>query len=332
MSQIVVSLLPVFIFLAALYFLDSYKLIKMQMVLLTIVVGCIVALAALLVNTVFINFLDLSSIFYSGYIAPVVEESLKALYIIYLIKSKKVGFMVDAALYGLALGAGFAFTENLFYLYNLQESNLLLWLIRGFGTAMMHCGTTALFGIISRNLFDLYQSNNVKIFFPGLLIAIVFHSLFNHFILSPVVSTILLVIVLPLLMLIVFKRSEDSTRRWLGMGLDSDLEVLELIMDGKFTDSKIGTYLHSLRSHFSPQIIGDMLCLIRLHTELGMRAKGMLIMREAGFDVPVDSEIKEKLTELRYLENSIGKTGKLAIAPILHRSSRSLWQLYLLEK
>ncbi len=332
MSQIVVSLLPVFIFLAALYFLDSYKLIKMQMVLLTIVVGCIVALAALLVNTVFINFLDLSSIFYSGYIAPVVEESLKALYIVYLIKSKKVGFMVDAALYGLALGAGFAFTENLFYLYSLHESNLLLWLIRGFGTAMMHCGTTALFGIISRNLFDLYQSNNVKIFFPGLLIAIVFHSLFNHFILSPVVSTVLLVIVLPLLMLIVFKRSEDSTRRWLGMGLDSDLEVLELIMDGKFTDSKIGTYLHSLRSHFSPQIIGDMLCLIRLHTELGMRAKGMLIMRESGFDVPVDSEIKEKLTELRYLENSIGKTGKLAIAPILHRSSRSLWQLYLLEK
>ncbi len=332
MPQILVCLLPVFIFLVALYYLDSYKLIKLQWVMLTIVLGCMVALAALLVNTMIISFWDSSPMFYSAYIAPVVEESLKALYIVYLIKSKKVGFMVDAALYGLALGAGFAFTENLYYLYNLQESNLLLWLIRGFGTAMMHCGTTALFGIISRNLSDLYQQNDAKIFLPGLLTAIVFHSVYNHFILSPVISTVLLVIVLPLLMLIVFKRSEDSTRRWLGTGLDSDLELLELIMTGNISDSKIGIYLQSLKSRFSLQIIGDILCLIRLHTELGMRAKGMLIMREAGFETPLDSEIKEKLAELKYLENSIGKTGKLAIAPILQRGSRSLWQLNLLKK
>ena len=197
---------------------------------------------------------------------------------------------------------------------------------------MMHCGTTALFGIISRNLSDLYRQNDAKIFLPGLLTAIVFHSVYNHFILSPVISTVLLVIVLPLLMLIVFKRSEDSTRRWLGTGLDSDLELLELIMTGNISDSKIGLYLQSLKSRFSLQIVGDMLCFIRLHTELGMRAKGMLIMREAGFETPLDSEIEEKLDELKYLENSIGKTGKLAIAPILHRGSRSLWQLNLLKK
>jgi len=331
-SQILVGLLPVFIFLVALYYLDSYKLIKLQWVVLTIVVGCMVALAALLINTMIISFWNLNPKFHSGYIAPIIEELLKASYIIFLIKSKKIGFMVDAALYGLAVGAGFAFTENLFYLYNLQESNLLLWLVRGLGTAMMHCGTMALFGIISRSLLDLYQSNNVKIFLPGLMLAIIFHSLYNHFILDPVVSTVLLIIVLPLLMLIVFKRSEDSTRKWLDTGLDSDLELLELIMTGNISDSKIGSYLHSLKSRFSLQIIGDMLCLIRLHTELGMRAKGMLIMREAGFETPLDSEIEEKLAELRYLESSIGKTGKLAIAPILHRGSRSLWQLYLLKK
>ncbi|MBA4313678.1 MAG: hypothetical protein C0417_13730 [Chlorobiaceae bacterium] len=332
MSQILAGLLPVFIFLVALYYLDSYKLIKLQWVVLTIALGCMVALAALFVNTMIISFWDLSPKFHSGYIAPIIEELLKASFIIFLIKSKKVGFMVDAALYSFALGAGFAFTENLYYLYNLQENNILLWLVRGFGTAMMHCGTTALFGIISRNLSDLYQQKDVKIFLPGLLIAIVFHSLYNHFILSPVVSTILLVIVLPFLMLIVFKRSEDSTRKWLGTGLDSDLELLELIMTGNISDSKIGSYLHSLKSRFSLQIVGDMLCLIRLHTELGMRAKGMLIMREAGFETPLDSEVEEKLAELKYLETSIGKTGKFAIAPILHWGSRSSWQLNLLKK
>jgi hypothetical protein len=35
---------------------------------------------------------------------------------------------------------------------------------------------------------------------------------------------------------------------------------------------------------------------------------------------------------MRYLEKSIGKTGLLAMEPILHWSSRDLWQLYMLGK
>jgi hypothetical protein len=37
-----------------------------------------------------------------------------------------------------------------------------------------------------------------------------------------------------------------------------------------------------LRSRFAPEVIVDMLCLLRLRAELGIRAKGMLMLREAG--------------------------------------------------
>jgi len=73
-----------------------------------------------------------------------------------------------------------------------------------------------------------------------------------------------------------------------------------------------------------------MLCLLRLHLELSIGAKGLLLMREAGFRVGADPEVKEKFAELRYLEWSIGKTGKLTIEPFLHMSTRHLWQLYVL--
>ena len=73
-----------------------------------------------------------------------------------------------------------------------------------------------------------------------------------------------------------------------------------------------------------------MLCLLRLHAELALRAKGILMLRESGFPVKREPEIDEKLAELEYLTKSIGKTGELSIAPVLHSSSADVWQLKML--
>ena len=53
-----------------------------------------------------------------------------------------------------------------------------------------------------------------------------------------------------------------------------------------------------------------MLCYLRLHVELALRAKGLLLLRESGFAVqPLDDETRAQIDELRYLERSLGKTG-----------------------
>ncbi|MBK6982076.1 MAG: hypothetical protein IPH30_11645 [Betaproteobacteria bacterium] len=78
--------------------------------------------------------------------------------------------------------------------------------------------------------------------------------------------------------------------------------------------------------------MADLLCYLRLYTELALRAKGILLMRENGFEVPVDEATREKFTEMRFLETSIGRTGLLAIQPMLHMSHKDLWQLYMLGK
>ena len=78
--------------------------------------------------------------------------------------------------------------------------------------------------------------------------------------------------------------------------------------------------------------MGDMLCYLRIHLELAIRAKGILMMQGAGFRIPVDPEVREKFVELQFLEKSIGKTGRLALLPFLHTSHRDLWQIYLIDK
>lgn len=332
MLRIIVSLLPVFCFLGALIFIDSYKLVKPKSVLLTVTLGVIAAFASLLMNDRLISSWNFDFKFYPRYIAPVVEEVLKGIFLVYLIKKKKTGFMVDAAIYGFAIGTGFALVENIYYLQTLSNPNLFLWVVRGFGTAIMHGGATAIFGIISKGFFDRQASEKLQLFLPGALAAIVIHSAFNHFILPPLISTISIVSFLPLIIVFIFAQSEKSTRAWLGVGFDTDIELLEMITTGNLVESRIGRYLHSLKSRFPGEMVADMLCLLRLHVELSMRAKGMLLMHGVGFRIAPDPEIKEKFAELKYLEKSIGKTGQLAISPFLHKSSRDLWQLYMLGK
>ena len=43
-----------------------------------------------------------------------------------------------------------------------------------------------------------------------------------------------------------------------------------------------------------------------------MRANGVLMARESGFESPADEETRARLQELHYFEKSIGRTGMRA--------------------
>jgi protease PrsW len=74
-----------------------------------------------------------------------------------------------------------------------------------------------------------------------------------------------------------------------------------------------------------------MICMIKIHIELSIKAKGVILLRKGGLKVKIDDEVREKLEELKYLENSIGTTGKLAVSPIFNQSTKDLWQIHMLE-
>ena len=139
-----VGLLPVLIFIVALLWMDSYKLVRLKTVLAVIAVGGLTAWAALHLNGLLIGALSLELREYSRYVAPLMEETLKAMVIVSLFRSSRIGFLVDAAIMGFAVGTGFALVENLFYLQNLGSANMAVWLVRGFGTAIMHGGVAAM--------------------------------------------------------------------------------------------------------------------------------------------------------------------------------------------
>jgi RsiW-degrading membrane proteinase PrsW (M82 family) len=326
------GLLPVLCFLAALVYLDSYKLVSIRWVLGAIGAGGIAALLSYPINVSLLDLLELDFASYTRYVSPFIEEALKGLIIVIMLRNNRIGFLVDAAIFGFAVGAGFSILENLFYLKLLPDTVLGTWIVRGFGTAVMHGGATAMFAVMARALVRQEVGLGPVVLLPGFLVAVFVHSVFNHFFLSPIQTTLGVLVFMPIIATVIFSHSEKSVEEWLDIGFDADTELLELINSGEFSTSKVGKYLHSLKENFRGEVVADLVCYLRLQVELSIRAKGLLMMRENGFFTEVGEETKAKLEEMKYLEGSIGATGKLAIKPFLQMSRKDLWQFYMLSE
>jgi len=325
-----IGLLPVLIFLVALLYLDSYKLVRLRVVLWVIVSGIGCCVISYFVNTELLNWLRIDYHLFVRFVSPVSEEVLKALVIVFLFRTSRIGFLVDSAIMGFAVGAGFSFAENLFYLYQMSHANLAVWIVRGFGTAVMHGGVTAIFAIMSQTLTERNMRINPLLYLPGLVAAMTLHSLFNHFPLPPIAMTGLYLASLPPVLALTFRASARRLHDWLELDFDEDAHLLGQINSGEFKGTRVGRFLSDLRQAFDGPTVVDMLCYLRIYTELALRAKGVLLMRENGLDTPVGERTREKFTELEYLERSIGRTGLLAMQPFLHMTRKDLWQLNVL--
>jgi RsiW-degrading membrane proteinase PrsW (M82 family) len=327
-----IALLPVLLFLAGLVQLDGYKLVRMRMMLALVAAGAVAAGVSYLLNSfAYAQFAgDFRS--FSLLVAPWIEESLKAALVLFLIRTRRVGLPVDAGIAGFAIGTGFALVENMYYLASLTHATLPVQVIRGFGTAIMHGGTATVLAMISNTLYERRPSGGLHLLLPGLLTAVALHTGFNYLLSRPALATLSTLLVLPFVVLLVFEHSENILRTWIEVDLETDVRVLESISAGRFLDSPSGRYLHALRDRFPGEQLVDMLCYLRVHNELAVRAKGILLLRESGIpEPPIDAETRAKLAELGQLQRAIGKTGVIALRPLMMATGKETWQLTLLR-
>jgi len=330
--QYAICIVPVLAFLIALVVLDTFRLLRPRVIGTAFLAG---GAAALIAYSLYLTVAQLSSpqpAVYTTYVGPFSEELLKAAYLVFLIQSRRVGFMMDAAICGFAVGAGFAIVENLFYLQAIESAAPAVCVLRGCGTAAMHGSATALFGIVARSRAETRRPLSPTVLLPGLVLAVAIHILFNRFLGSPLVATVLIVVVVPLIMVAVFRHSERSLRRWLAVGFDTDAELLRMLSSGNFITTRAGQYLISLKTVLPAKTVVDMFCLLRIHVELSLLAKGALMMRQAGYTVPARPEVAEQFVELEHLKQSIGHVGWLTLRPLLNRSRHELWQLTVLAE
>ncbi len=329
--EILVALTPALIFLMALWFMDSFRLVRPSSIAMALLYGAGAAFGCEALHGWLMPAAGLDPQTFSRYVAPVTEEIAKAAFIGVLIARGRIGFLVDAAVQGFAIGTGFAIVENLTYLRDFGDAPLMLWALRGLGTGILHAATTATAAIVGKAVADRHPRLWLPIA-PGVALAVATHSLYNHLLAYPAVFAVIMLLVLPVVVVAVFERSERATREWVGAGLDLDLTLLELVLSDGFQATRFGTYLRALPSRFEGVVVADMFCLLRIELELAVQAKAWLIAHEAGLDLPVDDDLRVALAEREYLRRSIGRTGLLALAPLRLTSNRDYWHHHLLTQ
>jgi len=331
-AQIAFGLLPVVLYLMALVVMDSYKLVKIQAVLLAVAAGFLALLICNYLNPWLMDLTGTDGKFFSRYLAPFTEETCKAAYLVFLFRSRRIGFLVDAAIFGFAVGGGFGILENIFYLSLIPDAKLFTWVLRGCGTALMHGSTTAIFAVIVQARCENRGYLRKRHLLGALGFSMLMHSLYNHFLISPVLTALGLLLGVPLITFAIYRRSEMALEKWLGVGFDADSEMLAIIGAGKVSDSRVGAYLISLRDRFAPEVVADMICLLRIQVELAIEAKGILMLRKEGYNIEPGPDLQMKVEELQYLEKNIGATGRLAVMPLRQSGGKDSWQKHLLKQ
>ena len=115
-------------------------------------------------------------------LAPIVEELVKSLVLIYFGRKPDFTYFVDGAIYGFAAGIAFSILENIWYLAQLQSASQapLAVIARTFSTCLMHGSTSALVGVsIGRFRYGRGRARILSAIL-GWSVAVVLHSLFNR--------------------------------------------------------------------------------------------------------------------------------------------------------
>jgi hypothetical protein len=95
-----IALFPVILFLAFLIYCDSFKLVPLRLILTLVGVGATMTAAGYVSNNfAYLHFPGDFTAF-SRYGSPFIEEALKASPLVFLIRTKRVGILVDAAIAG----------------------------------------------------------------------------------------------------------------------------------------------------------------------------------------------------------------------------------------
>src|SRR5258708_30033 len=162
--------------------LDLFGTGKGSTVLIALAWGAIGAFGlAYLINSAIVPYTGFDVL--TTRLAPFVEETLKAVVLVYFVQHPRFRYIVDGAVYGFAVGIGFAVSENFLYLSSLPaggNGSLVLAISRVLSSSLMHATASAIVGISLGHLRRSRRASKVIWSFGGIAIAIILHLIFNN--------------------------------------------------------------------------------------------------------------------------------------------------------
>jgi RsiW-degrading membrane proteinase PrsW (M82 family) len=328
------ALFPVLVLLAVFVWLDAFKLMRFREIIVLLLLGGVGALAAWPVAGRFLDTLPIGFSDYSRYVAPWVEEAIKAVLMVLLFRLNRIGYKLDAVISGFAIGAGFSVVENVIYLVRFPDYAAGTWLVRGCGTAVMHGTTLAILAAIAHELseretreaagdFDFHP----WWFLPGYLIAVALHTAFNHFPDQPLNAMLGALVIAPVALIGIFQFGTAEAERWLKTEHDGHKAQYEALSAGRWPDvpgsRKVAALAARLDAHSAQRIRRYW----ELQAWLVAEAEEVMLEEESG-DVRFDeARVRAAFAELDGLRRALGRSTYGAMRALLPFSRNDYWEV-----
>jgi len=328
------ALIPVIVLLAMFVWLDAFALMSVKEVSVLLILGALAALAAWPVSGGLLDTLPIGFSLYSRFVAPWIEEAIKAVIVIVLFRINRIGYKLDAVISGFAIGAGFSVVENIFYLTIFPQYNTGTWLVRGFGTATMHGTTLAILAAVAHEFaeretreaagdfdFHLYW------FIPGYGAAVALHTLFNQFPERPLIAMMGAMIAAPLMLIGILNFGTAEAQSWLESEYKEHRSQLEALRAGRWPDGPAAEKIAALAGRLDSEGATRVRRYWELLAWLVAEAEETLMEEAAGDAVFDPAEVRAAFAELEGLKRALGRSTFAALKAVLPFSRNDYWEM-----
>ncbi len=333
-SYVIATLIPL-IALYVIYTLDLYKLGTFKSVLTCFVAGSVAFFIAREVNLFLYTgkYVDYHTTV--RYSAPIIEEILKGLILIYLVRRPSFTYFVDGAIYGFASGIGFAIFENYEYIASSYDAGLITALSRVLSTNLIHASASALLGI-GFGLSRFQRSyRKILVIALGLVSAIGLHMIYNNVVDrvdSGVISESMILLAATVigfsgagLVALIMNRGLKEEKTW----IEEKLGAADRVTSGEAAIVKrfdeMNDLLAPLTQRFGEEKAAKIERFLTIQARLGIQRKTLDKLTDKKMHQAVEKQMAELRQEMDKARREVGSYAMLYLRHTIPADASPLW-------
>lgn len=259
--------------------------------------------------------------------APIIEEILKAIILIYLIQRADFNYIVDGAIYGFGAGIGFAIIENYEYITGHPEIALTVAVARVFSTNLIHATGSAMIGTVLAYRRGDQSTKGWVYTLLGFTFSILFHMGFN----TMVSAGAFLIFAFAVgfigvgLIVLIIKQGMNTQKVWLTEKLDDINRVTKNELKALNTIEKLDMLLEPIRVQFGSEKVNKVKAMLGKQAEIGIKLK----LLDSTPNKKKKQEIGEVIDGLRadmdLLRNEIGSYCMMFVRSVYMNMDTKIW-------
>jgi RsiW-degrading membrane proteinase PrsW (M82 family) len=321
-------IIPV-IFLFILRQFDLYGTGKYPFNFLTLLCGALAYVLASKINPYMVNAGWVNHNQVIRITAPIVEEILKSLVLIYLVQRADFNYVVDGAIYGFGAGIGFAIIENIEYVTGHSTIALSIALARVFSTNLVHATAS---GVIGTSLaFRRGDSTWRGWLFTvsGYAVSMLLHMGFNTMVSSG--NSIIFAIAVGLIgvgfIYFTIRQGMKKQKTWLVEKLDGGSRVTKNEVKALSTIEKFDDLLKPIADQFGHEKVNKVKTMLGKQAEIGIKLKLLDSTPSEAKRAEINEVINELRSDMEILRKEIGSYCMMFVRTVYMDADIKIWDV-----